>query len=276
MIDRDGELLSVGDVARRTGLTAKALRHYDRIGLLKPAVVDAAGHRRYSHDEVRAARLIATLRAVDVPLDDVRRCIDDPGVLADVLKLHRARLEARVTRIRGQLHRLDHLIADGMESAMATEQPSAAPDDERALAKALFNGTWTLMEREDRTADDDDTMLHMAHASRYHWGNVGDARNRARGEWLCSRVYAVLGRAEPSRHHAQRVLDICTSEGIGDFDLAFAYEALARAAALSGDAEAARTFTEQALTAAEDIAEDEDRELLLSDLESVPGQERFW
>lgn len=158
-----------------------------------------------------------------------------------------------------------------------TADPTHLPTDaERELAKSLFNGVWTLMEREDRTAEDDGTMLHMAHASRYHWGNVGTATNLARGEWLCSRVYAVLVRAEPSRYHAQRVLDICTRHDLGDFDLAFAYEALARAAAVGGDEGAAREYTEQALAAADDIAENEDRELLLSDLETIPGQARFW
>ncbi|HJQ42279.1 MAG TPA: MerR family transcriptional regulator [Jatrophihabitantaceae bacterium] len=272
----DARLLSVGDVARRTGLSTKALRHYDRIDLLRPAQVDDASYRWYSPDQVAAARLIAQLRAVDVPLDDVRRCLTDGTAVPDVLKQHRARLEARVTRVRGQLHRLDHLINDGMDSPMATDQPTTTTDDEMQLAKDLFNGVWTWMERENRSPMDDDTMLHMAHASRYHWGNVGTAANFARGEWLCSRVYAVLRRGEPSRYHAQRVLDICEENGIGDWDLAFAYEALARAAAVSGDADSARGYTEQALAAAENIGAEEERELVLTDLESIPGQARFW
>jgi hypothetical protein len=72
------------------------------------------------------------------------------------------------------------------------------------------------------------------------------------------------------------VLDLCRREGIGDWDLAFAHEALARASAVAGDAAAARTYTEQALAAAENIAETGDRELLLADLETIPGQPRFW
>lgn len=150
--------------------------------------------------------------------------------------------------------------------------------DERKLAAALFNATWTLMEKEERTRDEDDEMLHMAHASRHHWGRVAEATpaNYARGEWQCSRVYALLGRGEPCLHHAQRCLDICQENGIGDWDLAFAYEALGRGHAVAGDAEQARAYTEQALAAAADIAEDEDRELVLSDLESIPGQPRFW
>ena len=101
-------------------------------------------------------------------------------------------------------------------------------------------------------------------------------RQPARGEWQISRVYTVLGRAEPALHHARRVLDICQENGIGDWDLAFAYEALARAHAVAGDAAQAREYTDQALAAAEDIAEDEERELVMADLETIPGQPRYW
>lgn len=67
---------------------------------------------------------------------------------------------------------------------MAHERPAdLAPADERRLAVALFNHVWELLGRSDRTADEDDEMLHAAHASRHHWGRVGEALQRARGEW---------------------------------------------------------------------------------------------
>lgn len=150
------------------------------------------------------------------------------------------------------------------------------PETERLLAGRLFNLVWDLMEREDRGPQEDARMVHAAHASRYHWDQIGEAANLARGEWLCSRVYAVLGRSEPSRWHARRVLEICQENGIGDWDLAFAYEALARAAAVAGDMKEARAFTEEALAASEQIAEEEDRKLVVGDLETIPGQPRFW
>jgi hypothetical protein len=150
--------------------------------------------------------------------------------------------------------------------------------DERTLAAQLFNETWRLMEREGRSQEEDDRMVHTAHASRYHWGQVPTATpaHLARGEWQVSRVYAVLGRSEPAICHAQRVVDICQANGIGDWDLAFGYEALARAFAVAADAGAARAFTDKALAAAESIAEDEDRDLLLADLETIPHQPRYW
>jgi DNA-binding transcriptional MerR regulator len=283
------ELITVGQLARRVGLTAKALRHYDRVGLLAPALVDpATGYRFYGPEQVAHARLVRLLRSVDVPLEQIRECLampDDEAGIRLVLVKHRRRLQARLDRLRGEVHRTDHLIEDGIEAPMADTETKEAKsgkdgmedrDAERRLAIGLFNGVWRLLEKEDRTVEEDDDMVHMAHASRHHWGRVGAPANLSRGEWQCSRVYSVLGRAEPALHHARRGLEICRAQGIGDWDLAFAYESLARASAVAGDKEQARAWTEQALAAAEDIVQDEDRELVLTDLETIPAQPRFW
>jgi len=141
--------------------------------------------------------------------------------------------------------------------------------DEKLLAAQLFNETWRLIEQQDRTRDDDDRMIHAAHASRFHWSQVPDATpaHLARGEWQISRVYAVLRRPEPALHHARRALDFCHDNGIGDFDLAFAHEALARAHAITGDAVQARHHIEQA--AAVRIADATDRDLLRADLDTI-------
>ena len=57
------ELMTIGDFAARTRLSAKALRLYDRLGLLRPAQTDpVSGYRRYSADQVEAARLVGLLR----------------------------------------------------------------------------------------------------------------------------------------------------------------------------------------------------------------------
>jgi DNA-binding transcriptional MerR regulator len=270
------ELLTVGQLARRSGLTPKALRHYDRIGLLRPARVDPAGQRFYDTAQVQQAELVARLRAVDLPLEQVRECLtaSDEAVRA-VLVAHRQRLAARVTRTQSALHRLDHFIADGIGAPMSTKD-SPSVNDERALAAELFNGVWRLLEKEERSVAENDRMVHMAHASRYHWEQVGTPANLTVGEWQCSHVYAVLGRSEPALYHAGRSLQLAQDNGIGDFQLAYAYEALARAYAVAGDPEEARRWTEQALAAADGISQDGDRELLLSDLETIPGQERFW
>jgi hypothetical protein len=145
------------------------------------------------------------------------------------------------------------------------------PEQTRRLAVDLFNQVWRMMEREDRTVDDDDRMLHAAHTSRWLWGEVGEPVNLARGEWQVSRVYTVLGRPEPALHHARRCLEICGRHGIGDFDLAYAHEALARAYALAGDRERALARRHAAEQAADQIADADDRELLERDLGSLPA-----
>jgi DNA-binding transcriptional MerR regulator len=275
--------LTVGQAARLAGVTAKALRHYDRIGLLRPAAVDpATGYRRYEPEQVEQARLIRRLRAMELPLDEIRRLLDlstDKEAFRAALCEHRRRIDARVIRLRGILHTLDHALTDGTlndDDGMTmsqTDDPRSDDDRERHKywAKTLFNDTWRLMEKEDRTPDEDAQMIHQAHASAYHWLQVGAPENFARSHWQCSRVYCVLGRPEPALYHAKFVLDICQRHGIGDWDLGFAYEALARAHAVAGDTDEARRWVEQARLASVDIAADDERELLLSDLETIPG-----
>jgi hypothetical protein len=146
-----------------------------------------------------------------------------------------------------------------------SSEPTTIAVDHRQLGVDLFNHVWTLLSKQPRTQAEDDEMLHCAHASRFHWGQVGAPDNLARGEWQCSRVYAVLGRGEPAVHHARRCLELCEANGIGDWDLAFAYEALARAHGVAGDSEEAERCKRLARQAGNAIAEPEDRELFDSD-----------
>lgn len=139
----------------------------------------------------------------------------------------------------------------------------------KRLAVDLFNRVWELLEKADRAIEDDDEMVHAAHASRYHWGRVGTPLEFERGEWQISRVYSALKRPESALHHAARCLDICEANGIGDFDLAFAYEALARAHAVAGDAVKGREFVALAERAAEAIEDPGNREYTLGELRTV-------
>ena len=151
----------------------------------------------------------------------------------------------------------------------ATSEPPVDAEARRRLAIEIFNHVWTLLDAADRTAEQDDEMIHGAHASRFLWGQVGDAANRTRGEWQCSSVYAVLGRAEPARYHARRCLEICEQNGIGDWDLAVAYEALARACRVAGDEAGLARNLDAARAAMETIQDPEDREVLAADLATL-------
>ncbi|MDQ3778683.1 MAG: hypothetical protein M3310_07480, partial [Actinomycetota bacterium] len=121
--------------------------------------------------------------------------------------------------------------------------------DHRALGVELYNDCWRLLEKE-RTQAEDDELLHQAHASAFHWLRAPERepKNKARAEWLCARVYSALGRAEAALHHAERCLAITEAhpENMEDWDLPFAYEALARAHAVAGSTDAARRYAELA------------------------------
>jgi DNA-binding transcriptional MerR regulator len=267
----DGELLSIGRFARLAGLSVGALRHYHEHGLLVPARVDPeTGYRSYARAQAEEARLIRSLRELGLSLPQVRAARSaDPAARRAMLAAQRTRLGALLARTQRQIHWLNRAI-DHEDPIMISPPPAALDRDaRRQLAADLFNHTWTLIEQSERTAAQDDEMLHCAHASRYHWGEVGEPTHRARGEWQCSRVYTVLGRAEPALWHARRCLAICEEHGIGDWDVAFAHEAIARALEVAGDRDAAAAEVAHARRLADDIAEDEDRELLLSDLATI-------
>jgi hypothetical protein len=139
----------------------------------------------------------------------------------------------------------------------------------RQLGVDLFNEVWRLME----TREDDERMLHAAHASAYHWAEAPECepKNRARSEWQVSRVYTLLDRAEPALHHARRCLEICeaNADNIEDWDLPFAYEALARAHHVAGMDEEARGYKQKAQELGAEISDPEDRDHLSKALASI-------
>ena len=157
---------------------------------------------------------------------------------------------------------------------MARTSTKADTERQRRLAAQLFNGTWNLLSKKRRTKEESDTMIHMAHASRYHWGLVGGPKELAIGEWQISRVYAVVRRPEPSLYHAERCLEICKAHGVGDFPLAYAYEALARAFAIAGKSRERAACLKLAKAAGERIRDDDDRTVFLGDLRTVPPVKR--
>ena len=144
-------------------------------------------------------------------------------------------------------------------------------DTHRQLGVDLFNKTWRLLEREDRTPEDDDALVHSAHASAHHWLQVGTAANRARSEWQCSRVYAVLGRPESSLWHARRCLELVegSPEAMKQFDLPAAYEALARAHLVAGDEAEAERYRDLGLEATAKIEDEDDRQFMEAEFATI-------
>jgi len=139
------------------------------------------------------------------------------------------------------------------------------------FAKDSFNKTWDLLDKNDRTTEENNEMVHAAHTSRYHWGilvanDKGTPVNLQRGEWQIARVYTVLERKEPALHHAKLCLDLTKEHNIGDFDLAFAYEAMARASALAGKKNDFEKYFKLAEEAGNKIKKKDDKDYFFEDL----------
>jgi DNA-binding transcriptional MerR regulator len=107
----DDQLLGIGVFAVLGGLTIGALRHYDEIGLLRPAHVDPqTRYRYYARSQLAAARTVRSLRELDVPLDEIARIAgaareDRDAMLAE----HRARLAAQAHLLAEKIAALDLL-----------------------------------------------------------------------------------------------------------------------------------------------------------------------
>ena len=149
-----------------------------------------------------------------------------------------------------------------------THQEEISDATHRSLACSLFNHTWTLLDKKNRTPEDNIEMVHCAHASRYHWSIVGTPLNFARGEWQIARVYATLEYWTEALRHATLYFDACVHHDFGPFDLAFAHEGFARALAKTNSDEALKHIT-QAKTVGERIEKDEDRDWLHQNLNDI-------
>ncbi|MFB6818324.1 MerR family transcriptional regulator [Streptomyces sp. NPDC056347] len=97
----DGDtLLSIGELARRTGLTVRTIRFYSDRGIVAPTDRSPAGYRRYHPDAVERLRLVRTLRDLDVDLPTVRRVVDRELTLPEVAATHAEALAVRIRVLR--------------------------------------------------------------------------------------------------------------------------------------------------------------------------------
>ena len=132
-----------------------------------------------------------------------------------------------------------------------------------------FNDAWTLLDKADRTRDEERLMVATAMASLYHWLQRPDctAQQLSVGYWQISRVHAVLRRGAEALHYAE----ICESYSaeLAPFYRGYALEALARAAKLTGAEELAERSKQSAKNLLPEIIDAQEREALSGDLATV-------
>jgi hypothetical protein len=134
----------------------------------------------------------------------------------------------------------------------------------------LFSIAWEYIEQADeRTAEEDLTMLHMAIASLWHWTQRADvqAENLSVGHWQVSRVYNLL--KQPHNARTYGLLALKYAEGLDPFFKAYAYETLARAEMQAGNRVIMNAYIEKSKELVSQLKQEEDRVLLLKYLSSI-------
>ncbi|XCM33158.1 MerR family transcriptional regulator [Streptomyces parvus] len=150
----------IGEVARRSGVSARMLRHYESLGLVRPSGRTGSGYREYSGEDVRRIFHIESLRAMGLSLREIGRALDDPGftpadLVDDLIRRTRERIAAetelliRLDRVHATdpagwedvLQVLALLRALGSTSAGTRQRAALASVDEvpvEALAQATL------------------------------------------------------------------------------------------------------------------------------------------
>jgi hypothetical protein len=153
------------------------------------------------------------------------------------------------------------------ENFMTEEKTFTLSQAQLHFAIDFHGKTWEMLEKKTRTAEDNERMLDYAHASLAHWRTAGTEVRHQRGEWMLARVYAVLGEGGPALYHAQRCLQLLEADRgeMADFDFAFAYEAMGRAHAISGEKAEAQKFIAMAQKAGEAIQDSNDKDIFFNE-----------
>ncbi|MGW7066923.1 MerR family transcriptional regulator [Streptomyces sp. NPDC054855] len=155
----------IGEVARRSGVSARMLRHYESLGLVRPSGRTGSGYREYSGQDIRRIFHVESLRSLGLSLREIGRALDEPGftpaaLVGDLVLQTRERIAAE-TELLTRLRRIDAadpsdwedvlqvvalLQALGSKSASARQRAALSSDDEvpvpvEALVEAALSET---------------------------------------------------------------------------------------------------------------------------------------
>ncbi|AWW37902.1 MerR family transcriptional regulator [Streptomyces cadmiisoli] len=137
----------IGEVAQRSGVSARMLRHYESLGLLRPSGRTGSGYREYSGEDIRRIFHIESLRSLGLSLREIGRALDDPGftpsaLVDDLIRQTRERIAAE-TELLKRLRRIDAAEPTGWEEVLqvvaflqALGSTSAAARQRAALSSA--------------------------------------------------------------------------------------------------------------------------------------------
>jgi DNA-binding transcriptional MerR regulator len=157
--------LTVSQVARISGISVRALHHYDEIGLLRPAQRSPAGYRLYSGADLERLQQVLFFRALEVPLDEIARIMGDPRFdVAATLRSQREILISKVAHagaliraIEAAIDRLEKgqtIMSDGNDAGneLSSMFEGFKPEEYEAEAEQRWGQTDAFQESKRRTA----------------------------------------------------------------------------------------------------------------------------
>ena len=142
--------------------------------------------------------------------------------------------------------------------------------DHRTIAVERYNHCWDLLERDERSQDEDVELLTAAFTSRYHWSFAGGPEQWTISDWMVSRAAADIGEGSLALTFALRASSAAQEFDAPDWLVASVAEGVARAYGALGDDRARDEWLVNAERLVAAIADDEDRDLIASQLASVP------
>ena len=193
---------TVRQLARLAGISVRTLHHYHHIGLLLPAERSSAGYRLYRHPELLRLQQILFYKELDVPLEEIRRILGQPGFDSlHALEEHHRKLHHRLQRLENLLHTIDKTIQSLKETDMTLTD-----------AELYAGFTQEQKERYEREVNQkyDPALVEESHRrlrkmTKSQWQAVkeeGDAVTRQLAKLIDSPVEDPSVQAAVARHHA--------------------------------------------------------------------------
>lgn len=154
---------------------------------------------------------------------------------------------------------------------MSDDHPTDEQAFHRKFAADCFNRAWDLIDKADRTREEDREMVRLTHASHWHWTQVNShtPQNISIALWQTARIYTLLGDTENAMQYAKDCLDVSRTDAVPPLYFGYAYEALSRAASIAGDHDLSREYHDEAARIAKSVRDDDSRSQLEQDLRTI-------
>ena len=158
-----------------------------------------------------------------------------------------------------------------LEAEMAKKPEFDVEAAHKYFSATCFNKAWELINKNDRTAEEDEQMIRLSLSSTWHWTQRDDCtdQNMSIGYWQTSRIYSILGQASNAKRYAELCLGVSQGDEMQPFTLGYAYEALARAEMVAGNQEKVEEYFQEAHRLLAVLTDEHEKKYLGEDLATI-------